>query len=375
MEIRGKYNTAHIFTDNIDEAALSQIYNMLNIPCFDNCRIAIMSDVHLGKGSVVGFTMTFNNFVNPSVVGVDIGCGIIAYNIGQQKINLKKFDHFIHSKIPAGSQVHDKSNKSNKQYSKETNQFEKVINKVASNEHQRILLSIGTLGGGNHFIELDKDEKHNIWLVIHTGSRNFGLQVCNYHQQIAKQRLKNEFKGAGAYHGIEYLALDNGGEEYLHDMDIAQKYAELNREVIAKTIIEEFFSLKLNNCEKISSIHNYINFKDNIVRKGAISAHKGEPVIIPLNMRDGCIIGKGNKLWNFSAPHGAGRILRRSESRELLSLEEYQETMKGIYSSCINRQTLDESPMVYKDSNEIQKLIAETVTIESIIKPIYNFKG
>jgi len=374
MEIQGKHNTAKIFTDNIDEESLSQLYNMLNIPCFADCTIAIMPDVHMGKGSVVGFTMTFNNFINPNVIGVDIGCGIVAYNLGPREVDLPRFDQFIRSNIPAGSSVHAKLNK---QYVKPNPELDELIAKVARDEHQRIWLSIGTLGGGNHFLELDRDENDNIWLVIHSGSRNLGLQVCNYHRQKAKELIKEEFKGAGAYHGMEYMALGKGGDAYLKDMQTAQAYALLNREVMARIIVEGFFARKLADCETISSIHNYLNFTDNIVRKGAISAHADERVIIPLNMRDGCIIGrgKGNPNWNCSAPHGAGRLLKRSETREVLSLEEYRESMKGIYSSCISKDTLDESPMAYKDADEIKNLISDTVAIERIIKPIYNFKA
>lgn len=374
MEIQGKYNTAHIHTDNIDEASLNQIYNMLSNPSFSNTNIAIMPDVHLGKGSVVGFTMTCNNYINPSVIGVDIGCGIVAYNIGNTLIDLELFDNFIHSTIPAGGTVHKTINK---RIVKDNKPLESLIQKVAPQESMRIMLSIGTLGGGNHFIELDKDEDENIWLVIHSGSRNLGLQVCHFHQKIAKQAIKKEFKGAGAYHGMEYISLEDGGEAYLNDMQIAQQYAEANRTAMAQLIIEDFFKLKLSDCEVISSTHNYVNFYDNIVRKGAISAHENEKVIIPLNMRDGCLIatGKGNKEWNFSAPHGAGRLHRRSETKEIVSLQEYKESMNGIFSTCINEKTIDESPMAYKNSEKLIGLIKDTVEISHKIKPIYNFKA
>jgi len=374
MEIQGKYNTAKIHTDNIDEASLSQVYNMLNNPCFADTNIAIMPDVHMGRGSVVGFTMTFNKFINPNVIGVDIGCGIVAYKIGQTQVDLEKFDSFIHANIPAGSKVHEKISK---RIVTENKELDSLIRKVAPREHKRIILSIGTLGGGNHFLELDKDEDGNIWLIIHSGSRNLGLQVCHFHQRVAKLAIKKEFQGAGAYHGMEYMSLEEGGDEYLHDMEIAQAYAEENRTAMAKIIIEDFFKLKFSSCEYISSIHNYVNLRDNIVRKGAISAHKNEKVIIPLNMRDGCLIatGKGNKKWNYSAPHGAGRLLKRSETKELVSMQEYKKSMEGIFSSCINKGTIDESPMAYKDSKELLGLIHDTVDVELNMKPIYNFKA
>ncbi len=374
MKIQGKYNSATVFTDNIDKASLNQLYNMLNIPCFDDSNIAVMPDVHLGRGSVVGFTMTCNDFINPNVIGVDIGCGVAAFNLGRQDINLADFDAFIHTAVPAGSNVHPSISK---KLVKENKPLENLIQKVAPREHRRIILSIGTLGGGNHFLELDRDEKENIWLVIHSGSRNLGLQVCRYHQRIARQAIKETFQGAGAFHGIEYMLLKEGGEEYLHDMQIAQAYAEENRNAMAAIIIEGFFRRQPASCERISSIHNYVNFDDMIIRKGAISAHKDEQVIIPLNMRDGCLLakGKGNKDWNYSAPHGAGRLLKRSETKELISLEDYQESMRGIYSSCIRQNTIDESPMAYKDAAELLELIEDTVEIVSEMKPIYSFKA
>jgi RNA-splicing ligase RtcB len=374
MKIQGKYNSATVFTDNIDKASLNQLYSMLNIPCFADSKIAVMPDVHLGRGSVVGFTMTCNDFINPQVIGVDIGCGVTAYNLGPQDIDLAAFDAFIHAAIPAGSNVHPEISK---KLVKENKALDNLIQKVAPREHRRILLSIGTLGGGNHFLELDRDEQDNIWLIIHSGSRNLGLQVCRYHHRIACQVIKEAFQGAGAFHGMEYMPLNNGGEEYLQDMQIAQTYAEENRKTMAAIIIEGFFNKQPKDYECISSTHNYVNFEDMIIRKGAISAHEDELVIIPLNMRDGCLLakGKGNEDWNCSAPHGAGRLLKRSETRELISLEEYQKSMQGIYSSCIRQNTIDESPMAYKDAEELMSLIGDTVEIISAMKPIYSFKA
>ena len=236
---------------------------------------------------------------------------------------------------------------------------------------------MGTLGGGNHFLELDKDDDDNIWLVAHSGSRNLGLKVCRYHQNKAKAFIRKAFDGAGAYHGMEYMTLDGGREEYLQDMKTAQEYAQMNREVMCRIIVEDYFDRKLSDRECISSIHNYFNFEDQTVRKGAIAAPAGEKVIIPLNMRDGSLIatGKGNRDWNCSAPHGAGRLFSRSESKALISLEEYEESMKGIFSSCVNPSTIDESPMVYKPSEQITELIRDTVEIGCAMKPIYNFKS
>lgn len=374
MKIQGKYNSVEIFTENVDEQSISQIFNMLNNPGFIDSQIRIMPDVHVGKGSVVGFTMTFNNYVAPTVIGVDIGCGMNAYKIGAVKIDYKDFDEFIIKNIPAGKKVRISPIKNSLLDSKE---LKDLIRKVTDEEYERALCSIGSLGGGNHFIELDKDQNDNIWLVVHSGSRNLGLKVCNYHQIKAQSFIKKEFKGAGAYHGMEYMSLEGGGLEYLEDMKITQKYALENREVMSRIIIEDFFKKKISEAESIISVHNYLNFDDKIVRKGAIAAHKGEKVIIPLNMRDGSIVavGKGNKEWNYSAPHGAGRLLSRGEAKELITIDEYRETMKNVYTSSVNESTIDESPMAYKPAEEIINSIKDTADIDFIMKPEYNFKS
>jgi len=373
MKIQGKYNSAEIFTDNVDGKTIRQIYNLLNNPGVADSHIAIMPDVHVGKGVVVGLTMSFAEYIIPSLIGVDIGCGIAAYKIGNADLNLKKFDMFVMENIPAGRQTHTGFAK---KYFAPSSELSGLIEKVAPKNYLRIICSVGTLGGGNHFLELDRDEENNLWLVVHSGSRNLGLQVCRYHQDRAKEYIKKEFKGAGAYHGMEYMSLEGGGDEYLEDMKIAQEYAVQNRTVMSRIIIEGFFGKKISECESVSSIHNYFNFEDKIIRKGAIAAPAGENVIIPLNMRDGSVIaaGKGNPKWNYSAPHGAGRILSRSESKELISLEEFEESMKGIYSSSISSSTIDESPMVYKSSEEIMGLIGDAVDIDFVMKPVYNFK-
>jgi len=374
MIIQGKFNSAEIFTDNIDNESIRQIYTLLNNPAVKDSEIAIMPDVHVGKGAVVGLTMTFSKYIIPSIIGVDIGCGISAYKIGNTEICLKDFDSFIRNNIPTGKKTHPSEQS---KYFSPSSELTDLIKKICPEEYQRVLCSIGSLGGGNHFLELEKDNEDNIWLVIHSGSRNLGLKVCRYHQNKAKAYIRKEYSGAGAYHGMEYMTLDEGGNEYLHDMQIAQEYAQLNRTVMCQIIVENFFNLKLSKCEYISSIHNYFNFKDKIIRKGAISAPTDEKVIIPLNMRDGSIIatGKGNRKWNYSAPHGAGRLLSRSESKILVSLEEYEKSMEGIFSSCINQSTIDESPMVYKSSEQITGLIHDTVDINFVMKPVYNFKS
>lgn len=373
MEIIGKYNTAEIFTENIDEESITQIYTMLNNPAFENGKIAIMPDVHVGKGSVVGFTMELNRYISPMVIGVDIGCGIDGYNLGKIDINLEEFDNFVRKYVPHGRGTTTTISKKIKIYS----ELETLINKIDKSKFSRVMQSIGSLGGGNHFIELEVDSEGNKWLLIHSGSRNLGLMTAKYHQDRAKEFMKEMFSGAGAYYGLEFLDVEKSGREYIEDMKLVQAYAVLNRSEIARKIIEEFLKLNFNKLDKISSIHNYINFEDNIVRKGAISAKKGEMVIIPMNMRDGSLIarGKGNSKWNLSAPHGAGRIMRRGEAKEKISLDEFKNSMNGIYSTSVSQGTIDESPMAYKPMEEIKSLIGDTVEILETMKPIYNFKA
>ncbi|HNZ25750.1 MAG TPA: RtcB family protein [Spirochaetota bacterium] len=374
MTIQGKYNSAEIFTDNIDEESIKQIHSILNNPGFADSQIRIMPDVHAGKGSVIGFTMTFNNYVAPTIVGVDIGCGMNAYKIGKREIDLKSLDKFIHKAIPAGKEVRS-SPVENPLL--ESEDLKRLVKKVADDDYDRVARSIGSLGGGNHFIELNRDTEDNIWLATHSGSRNLGLKVCSYHQNKAKEYIRKKFGGSAAYNNAEFMPMNDGGSEYLDDMKLTQEYALQNRYTICTIILEEFFGEKIKNCESIISVHNYINFKDKIVRKGAISAHDGERIIIPLNMRDGSIVarGKGNKNWNYSAPHGAGRILSRSGAKKTVSLEEYIKTMKSVYTSSVNKSTIDESPMAYKPSKEIIRLIKDTADIDFVMKPIYNFKS
>jgi RNA-splicing ligase RtcB len=374
MKIQGKYNEAIVYSDLIDNDSLNQIYAMLNIPAFADSKIRIMPDVHCGKGSVVGFTMTMNEYICPFVVGIDIGCGVDAYKIGQAEVDLPEFDNFLQANIPSGRNVNELRALD---YFDITNELEDLIQKVTLKNYDRVLKSVGTLGGGNHFIELDKDEEGNTWLLIHSGSRYLGLAVFEYHQQVARNYIKNKFHGASAYYRNEYMHLKNGGAEYLQDMKLTQEYAALNRKVMASIIIEKFFNRKFNNTKHINSTHNYICLEDKIIRKGAISAHKDKMLIIPLNMRDGILIcrGKGNADWNYSAPHGAGRILSRGQAKESLSLDEYHQSMKGVFSTCVNNSTIDESPMAYKPAEMIIDAIGDSVEIITTAKPIYNFKS
>ena len=391
-----------IFTDNIEPEALNQIYTLIKQPAFADCKVRIMPDVHAGKGCVIGFTADLGDKVIPNIVGVDIGCGMLCCEIGKMDVDYAKLDSVIRKHIPAGRAVRDEEIS--------FCQLEDLYCKDQLKNMEWLKCSLGTLGGGNHFIEVDTDSDGMKYLVIHTGSRNLGKQVAEVYQQMAiddmrgtdklaeeSKKLIVEYKATGKQKDIQkglaelkrkwqpnklnipkelcYLT-GKHREMYLHDMKICQEFAEQNRKWIAKFICRE---MKWEWCEEkyFQTIHNYIDHDTNIVRKGAISAKEGEIVLIPINMRDGCIIGvgKGNGDWNCSAPHGAGRIMSRSKAKENVSLEEYQESMKGIYTTSVSQSTIDESPMVYKPMDEILEHIKDTVEIVKIIKPVYNFKA
>ena len=392
-----------IFTNNVEGQALNQIYTLAKLPVFENCKIRIMPDVHAGKGCVIGFTADLGEKVIPGVVGVDIGCGMLTVELGQIDINLKKLDEIVHKVVPAGINVHAHTSAV-----VDTEYLQKLICYPSLIHQEHILASMGTLGGGNHFIEIDQNSKGEKFLVIHTGSRNLGKQVAEIYQQLAIDTLSGkinyrdklnaliaEYKNAGRQGELQD-AIEKFNEEfkaqhpnipedlcylegidrenYLHDMKICQKFAVANRATIAEAICKAMGWTPIGSFE---TIHNYISFKDNIVRKGAISAYKGQKVLIPMNMRDGCIIGvgKGNDEWNQSAPHGAGRIMSRGKAKESIKLEDFQEAMKGIYSTTVTQATIDESPFAYKPMEEIVEGIKDTVEIKDIIKPIYNFKA
>jgi len=375
IQIKGKYNTATIFIDEIDDVTKDQIQTMVNHPAFAKTRISIMPDTHAGKGSVIGFTMRMNGYVIPNIVGVDIGCGMLAYNMGPRVIDFKLFDEFIKANIPSGFNINEKlpdENYLTPDYILALKQTCLVTNQSI----ERTLLSLGTLGGGNHFIEIDKAPSNDIWFVIHTGSRNFGLKIAKFHQDKAKS-LSNTMFMEEEYKDLEFLPMDHGGREYCHDMKIAQIFAMENRELIAQRILKGFFGPGIMAKDRIETIHNYISFTDNIVRKGAVSAQLNERLIIPFNMRDGIAIckGKGNLKYNFSAPHGAGRLMSRTKAKATVSIDDFKKSMEGIYSSCISEKTLDESPMAYKDMNTILDNIKDTVDVEFLMKPIYNYKA
>ena len=400
-----------IFTNDIEQEAVNQIDELLEQEPFKNCKVRIMPDVHAGKGCVIGFTADLGDKVIPNIVGVDIGCGMLCVELGKINLDLERLDKIINEHIPSGRNIRE---------SKLIN-FDKINDLyclIELKETKKFNRAIGTLGGGNHFIEVDADEQDNKYLVIHTGSRNMGKQVADYYQNLAielcsgkeemykrKDEIIKTYKEQGKKTEIQ-KALKELKEEYkqnkpnlpndlcylegkyremyLHDMEICQVYASLNRLQIAKMILTNYFELTYIPeiyppimSDSFETIHNYISFKDNIVRKGAIRANEGERVIIPINMRDGSIIavGKGNEDWNNSAPHGAGRIMSRMKAKEMFNLEEFKESMKDIYSTSVVEETIDEAPFAYKPMQEIIDNIQDTVEIEKIIKPIYNFKA
>ena len=390
-----------IFTDNIDEKAIAQIDLLLKQDVFKDSKVRIMPDVHAGKGCVIGFTGNLGNKVIPNIVGVDIGCGMFCANLGRIEINYQLLDEFITNNIPSGMNVNE--TKIADFNLKQLYCYDKLKN------YQWIENSVGSLGGGNHFIEIDESEDKEKYLIIHSGSRNLGTQVADYYQNLADQicnydlikyqnkrkeilttykqlgrekeiqnaliALKKEFEKSKNRIPYELAYLEGEYKKaYLHDMKLCQEFAILNRYTIATTIANY---MKWNILDNFESVHNYISFEDNIVRKGAISAKKGEKVIIPINMRDGCIIGigKGNEDWNNSAPHGAGRVMSRAQAMKTINLEEYKKTMENIYTTSVTEETKDEAPFVYKSIEEILEHIVPTVEVMKIIKPVYNFKA
>jgi tRNA-splicing ligase RtcB len=377
----GKYNSANIMIDSLDPETLSQIRSFLDHPAFAGTYIAIMPDAHAGAGAVIGFTARRNDYVIPNVVGVDIGCGVLAYPLGSRKIDFASFDHFIKANIPSGFRIRgagDQLITGDRPKDLFGRGMKSVIDLAGDTgqEVSKVIGSVGTLGGGNHFIEIDRTDEGQFWLLIHSGSRNFGLRVATYFQNKARELRPKTFPGAEATKGLDYLPTGRGAEEYLEAMRIAQSYAKLNRAVMARIILT-FFDQSPRDAEAVETVHNYISFEDNIIRKGAVSAHAGERLIIPFNMRDGVMVcrGKGSSKWNYSAPHGAGRILSRSQARKKLSLPEFQDAMRGIYTTTATRDTIDEAPSAYKDKDVIVKAVAETVDIEFFMKPVYNFKA
>ena len=406
-----------IFTDNIEENAIEQIKELLSIDVFADKKIRIMPDVHAGAGCVIGFTGNLCNRVIPNIVGVDIGCGMLILNLGKlTDIDFHTFHEHIRSNVPSGMIVREERFGFKPLVGEEMDIYREAKELVIQlrcyrslKDSGRINKAIGSLGGGNHFIELDKDDAGDVYLVIHTGSRNLGKQVADIYQAKAVKHLTDgddefeetikrtieEYKAAGRRNELQGVikkmrkeheeaepALPaalcyvegQAREDYLHDMRLCQQWAVLNRKLISLLLLRFFPGIEIK--DQFESVHNYIS-DDNMVRKGSISAKKGERSIIPLNMRDGSLLctGKGNPDWNYSAPHGAGRVLSRTQAYEQIKMEDFEESMKGIYSESVNDSTRDESPMVYKPAEEIMANIADTVSVDNIIKPIFNFKA
>lgn len=357
FQINGKYNTAKVYAGSIDSQCLSQIIELCSQEWIKDSNIAIMADCHAGKGCVIGFTATIKDKICPNLVGTDIGCGMLTVELGNIDIDFTKLDNYLRGNVN-GMQ-------------KDTN-FD--FTALRCYPHLNLEISskyTGTLGSGNHFVEIDRDEENNKYLIIHSGSRNLGQQVCRYYQNIAEEKCRDK----NVNNGLAYLE-ETDMENYIHDLVICQMYAEVNRKLIAIPIMRLLLGNKLP-ISMFHTIHNYYDADKHIIRKGAISANKNELVLIPMNMRDGCILakGKGNLDYNYSAPHGAGRKYSRSEAKESITLEEFQKSMEGIFTTCVNNKRIDESPMAYKPMEEIIESIEDTVDIVKILKPIYNYKA
>ena len=397
MEIAGKVSTAICYARVIEDEAVNQIRRMCDYEFTAGAKIRIMPDVHAGAGCTIGTTMTITDKAVPNIVGVDIGCGMFTVKLGRDDIDFARFDEAAHY-VPSGFNV----------WEGRQERFDLTRLKCYRNlkDSRRIERSIGTLGGGNHFIEIDRSTDSTNYLVIHTGSRNLGVQVANYYQHLAielaqgkeeyfrqRDEIIRTYKEQGrrteiqaTLQALKWEAKKNEipedlcwlyGEylsDYLHDIKICQEFARRNREKIAEVLLSR---TGLTGGESFHTVHNYIDTDEMILRKGAIAAHDGELVLIPINMRDGSVLarGKGNSEWNYSAPHGAGRIMSRTAAKESLSLEEYRDSMSGVYTTSVGEGTLDESPMAYKSLNDILDVIAESVEVIEVMKPVYNFKA
>lgn len=399
MEIKGKVNTAICYATVIEKEAKEQIRRMCDYKLTENSKIRIMPDVHAGKGCTIGTTMTVRDKVCPNIVGVDIGCGMYTVKLADLELDFGVIDAACHE-IPSGKDVWDGRI--------ERFDLTKLRCYRSLKNTKRLERSLGTLGGGNHFIEIDQAKEGTYYLIIHSGSRNLGKQVAEIYQQLAvdlhmgkedyfrqREEIIRTYKAAGRRSEIQNALKELQKnyetqelevpqdlcwlygtflEDYLHDVEICQAFARRSRERMAEIFFEK---TKMSALEGFHTIHNYIDTQEMILRKGAIAAHAGEYVLIPINMRDGSILarGKGNPEWNHSAPHGAGRVMSRSKAREAIDLEAYKEAMKGIYTTSVNENTLDEAPMVYKSLNDIVDVIQDSVEILEILKPVYNFKN
>ena len=393
-ELKGKYTTAKIFTDLVDEKSIGQVKTLLDQEFVTGSKIRMMPDIHAGAGCTIGTTMTVRDRICPNLVGVDIGCGMLTVKLSSLcKMDLERLDRVIREYIPAGFNIRDTA------HSLYMNTRVCELLCYDSIDVDRVKRSIGTLGGGNHFIEVDRDDQGYYYLVIHTGSRHLGVEVAEYYQNWGYETMKQDYKNrrnevidrlkeegrekdiskelAGLKFDIPKDLCPVGGKlfrSYIHDMEIVQAYAKWNRLAIADEIVVR---MGWETIDDFETVHNYIDTKDMILRKGAVSAKDGELLLIPINMRDGSLIcrGKGNPDWNYSAPHGVGRLYGRMEAKRRFSVEEYRESMNGIFTTSVGDDTLDECPMAYKPMGAIVDNIGDTVDILKVIKPVYNFKA
>ena len=397
LEVSAQYNTAKIFTDVVDQASIAQVITLCSQEFVQGSRIRLMPDVHAGAGCTVGTTMTITDKVVPNLVGVDIGCGMETARLREDRLELQKLDKLIQERIPSGFAVRSAAHR----YAGQID-----LEELCCFQHVQMLRaekSIGTLGGGNHFIEVDRDEEGQLYVVIHSGSRRLGLEVAKYYQeegykalnqtdQASLDRLAAEMRAAGRQKEIQKelkrrksqkltriprpLAYVAGAlfDQYIHDMKLVQRFAQLNRQAMLDEIVK---GMKLHVEEQFTTIHNYIDTDAMILRKGAVSAKAGERLLIPINMRDGSLlcVGKGNEDWNCSAPHGAGRLMSRAEAKQSFTVSAFKKEMDGIYTTSVGAATLDECPMAYKPMEAIVDNIAPTAQIEQIIRPVYNFKA
>ncbi len=372
LTVKGTHNEAVVFTDRLDSSAEGLLKAACNAEYLADCKIRIMPDVHAGKGCTIGTTMTIHDKVVPNMVGVDIGCGMETVKLKEKRIDFTKLDSVIRKFIPFGREIRAEGKE---------HPFAQDIDltKLRCDKHgvERAYRSIGTLGGGNHFIEVDKDDEGHLYLVIHSGSRHLGVEVANFYQDAGYRNLVSADKAAIRAQTISHdMAYVSGTlfDDYIHDMKLTQQFAVLNRKAMVQAILKK---MKLTPVEAFTTIHNYIDTDAMILRKGAVSARKGEPLLIPINMRDGSLlcVGKGNDEWNQSAPHGAGRLMSRKEARNTIPMKDYKAAMKGIFTTCISKNTVDEAPMAYKSIDDIVKYIEQTADIVKVVKPVYNFKA
>ncbi len=397
LELQGKYNQAKVFTDVVDPASIAQVIELCNQEFTAGSRIRLMPDVHAGVGCTVGTTMTITDKVVPNLVGVDIGCGMETVRIREDHLELQKLDKLIYEKIPSGFAIRSQAHR----YADRID-----LEELCCARHidmRRAERSIGTLGGGNHFIEVDRDEEGQLYVIVHSGSRHLGLEVAKYYQEEGYKVLNHtdeaalsqviaEMKAAGRQKEIQKelkrrknlkqtsvpkaLAYVSGAlfDQYIHDMKLVQRFAALSRQAMVEEIVK---GMKLHVEEQFTTVHNYIDTDAMILRKGAVSAQAGEKLLIPINMRDGSLlcVGKGNEDWNCSAPHGAGRLMSRGEAKQSFTVSQFKKEMDGIYTTSVGQNTLDECPMAYKGMEDILDNIGPTARVEKIIRPVYNFKA